>query len=60
LSSASNTLTLSGGTIVLTQASTATNKRDYNVNAGTVSITGGTLQVGSAATATNFGFQIAG
>ena len=33
-------------TIVLTQASTATSKRDYNVNAGTVSITGRTLQVG--------------
>ena len=61
LSSASNTFTMSGGSIVLVQASTASSgKRDYNVTGGAVSITGGTLQVGSSATATNFTFQIAG
>jgi hypothetical protein len=61
LSSAANNLSISGGSIVLVQASTASSgKRDYNVTGGTVSITGGTLQVGSPATATNFTFQVAG
>ena len=61
LSSASNNFSMSGGSIVLVQASTASSgKRDYTVTAGTTSITGGTLQVGSAATATNFTFQVAG
>jgi hypothetical protein len=61
LSSASTNFTMSGGSIVLVQANTASSgKRDYNVTAGTPSITGGTLQVGSAATAANFTFQVAG
>jgi hypothetical protein len=50
LNSSSNTISVSGGSIVLVRGSTASSKRDYNVNGTTVSITGGTLQVGSSAT----------
>jgi hypothetical protein len=61
LSAATNSFTMSGGTIVLVQANTTNQtKVDYRVVASTSSITGGTLQVGSGATATNFVFQIAG
>ena len=62
LSSASNTVTMSGGTITLVQTSTASSRRDYNINANpaTVSITGGTLRVGTAATTAASTFIIAG
>jgi len=60
LSSASNTITLGGGSIVLVLGSSASNKRDYNLNGGTVSITGGTLQVGSSATPAASAFALSG
>ncbi|MDX6271244.1 MAG: hypothetical protein QOD28_2467, partial [Acidobacteriota bacterium] len=61
LFSTSSSFTMSGGTIVLTQASTAaTTPIDFDVLSGTVNYTGGTLQIGSAATATNFNFRING
>ncbi|HJR07106.1 MAG TPA: Calx-beta domain-containing protein [Pyrinomonadaceae bacterium] len=61
LFSTSSSFTMSGGTIVLNQASTAaTTPLDFDILSGTVNYTGGTLQVGSAATATNFNFRING
>jgi hypothetical protein len=61
LFSASSSFTMSGGTIVLNQASTAaTTPLDFDILSGTVNYTGGTLQIGSAATATNFNFRING
>jgi hypothetical protein len=58
-SSAGSLINLSGGTINLVQASTATTPIDYQFS-GTANITGGTLNVGTAATATNFTFRIQG
>jgi len=61
LSSAANNFSMSGGSIVLVQPSTASSgKRDYNVTAGTSSITGGTLQAGNAASPAAANFQVAG
>lgn len=55
-----SSFTLSGGTINLVQASTATTPLDYQVQSGTLSITGGTLNVGTSATTGSFGFRLAG
>jgi hypothetical protein len=54
-----STLNITGGTIVLVQASTAVTPLDFR-NSVTQLPAGGTLQVGSAATATNFTFRISG
>ena len=56
LTSASNIVTISGGTINLVKPSTGTTKLDYNV-AGTATITGGTLNVNGTAAST---YNIAG
>ena len=52
-------LNVTGGTIVLVQASTAAIPFDFR-NLSTTLPAGGTLQVGSAATATNFTFRVSG
>jgi hypothetical protein len=52
-------LNMTGGTIVLVQASTAATPFDFR-NLSTTLPAGGTLQVGSAATATNFTFRVSG
>ena len=52
---------MSGGTIVLVQASTgSTAQYDYRVSATSPTITAGTLQVGKSTTAINFAFRIQG
>ena len=50
---------ISGGSINLFQANTATTPVDYN-QTGTMVYTGGTLNVGTAATTTNFTFRVQG
>jgi CSLREA domain-containing protein len=59
LFSTSSSFTMSGGSIVLHQASTATTPLDFDI-LGTVNYTGGTLQIGASDTATNFNFRING
>jgi hypothetical protein len=60
LTSTSNTINISGGTINLVQRSTNATPLDYSVTGATINITGGTLNVGTPATITNFEFRILG
>jgi hypothetical protein len=60
LTSTSNTVNWSGGTVNLVQRNSNATPLDYNVQGSTLNITGGTLQVGTSATATNFDFRIQG
>jgi hypothetical protein len=58
---ATSSFTMSGGIILLQQASTASiSPLDYQVLSSTINITGGTLNVGSPNTTTNFNFRIRG
>lgn len=59
LTSQASVFNMTGGKIVLVQASTAPAPLDYWVE-GSAPPTGGTLQIGSPATATNFLFRIRG
>lgn len=60
LTSASSTVNMTGGTIVLVQRNSTTGTiLDYRVD-GTGTLTGTTLQVGKGTTATNFDFRIHG
>ena len=52
-------MTMSGGTINLVQANTATTPVDYN-ETGALVFSGGTLNVGTATTTTNFVFRVQG
>lgn len=52
--------TMSGGSIVLQNASTGTGNRDYYVDAENMNITGGTLQIGNANSGTAQTFYISG
>ncbi len=49
---------MTGGSIVIHQASTGATQVDFQNRAGTIIAASGTLQVGSAATATNFNFRL--
>jgi hypothetical protein len=60
LSSASNTLSITGGSIVLNRASNAATPLDYRLNGGAGSISGGTLQIGNATTPASSTFRIVG
>ncbi len=60
LNSTAGSFNMSGGTIVLVQASTGTAPYDYRVSSLNPVVTGGTLQIGNAATTTNFTFRIGG
>jgi len=57
---ATNTVSITGGTINLVQRSSISNPFDYNVLGTVPTITGGTLNVGTAATATRYDFGISG
>jgi len=60
LTSSSNIINMSGGTINISNRSTASTPLDYYVLGSNINITGGTLNIGSEATATNFNFFIRG
>ena len=55
-----STISMTGGTIVLVQRSTAATPLDYSVSSAPTGTIGTTLQIGNAATATNFVFSIRG
>ncbi|NLF43152.1 MAG: hypothetical protein GX587_10695, partial [Bacteroidales bacterium] len=60
LTSSSNILNISGGTINISKRSGAATPLDYYVSGSSINITGGTLNIGSEATAENFNFFIRG